>query len=147
MKQIDIENKNFPQIEYGSCSNIGNMQEQSWEEWSKDHFECEYCEECGGDWYDHEPRGMFGNYFALCKIALNPFHKVRQNEKEAKKIYKEFEKFKGFQCKKCFEFSSDNFIEMKDHLEEHKENKKGRKKRKRYWMLESQKNYNINQKN
>ncbi len=54
---------------------------ESFEQWVKKLFECEYCAECGGDWYDHDPRIIFGNWFALCKIAENPQYKVRSREK------------------------------------------------------------------
>lgn len=54
---------------------------QSFEDWAKELFECEYCAECGGDWYDHEPNVLLGNWFARCKIANNPNYKVRSREK------------------------------------------------------------------
>lgn len=115
---------NFPQITYDGCSNKGNIQEMSWEEWAKEHFEFEYCDECGGDWYDHVPRGMMGNYFALCKIALDPFYQVRSIEKEAKEVYDNYEKFQGYRCKNCYEFCSEYFSELKEHIEKCKEIKK-----------------------
>ena len=45
------------------------------------HFECEYCSDCSGDWYDHDIVMLLGNPFYLCKIANNPNYKVRSREK------------------------------------------------------------------
>ena len=47
------------------------------EEFGKEHFEFEYCAECGGDWDNHDYILMEGNYFgkpglwfARCKEIL-----------------------------------------------------------------------------
>ena len=38
------------------------------EEWLKEQFEFEYCEECGGDWDAHTAVPLLGNWFALCTM-------------------------------------------------------------------------------
>jgi len=54
---------------------------QTFEEFVKHLFECEYCAECLGDWYDHEPNIILGGlWFARCKIADNPDYIVRSRE-------------------------------------------------------------------
>lgn len=47
----------------------------------KDYFECEYCHDCNGDWYDHDILLVMGNPFYLCKTAIFKNYKVRQQEK------------------------------------------------------------------
>ena len=37
------------------------------EEWGKRLFEFSYCEECGGDYEDHDIIPFLGNWFARCK--------------------------------------------------------------------------------
>ena len=56
------------------------LNDQTFEEWVKHIFEFEYCSDCGGDWYDHEPNILLGNWFARCKIAADPNYKVRLKE-------------------------------------------------------------------
>lgn len=40
---------------------------QTFEEFARELFECEYCLECGGDVEDHEPWIVNGHWFAHCK--------------------------------------------------------------------------------
>jgi hypothetical protein len=41
----------------------------TWQEFSSELFECEYCHECFGDAEDHIPCiGPFGLWFAMCKF-------------------------------------------------------------------------------
>lgn len=47
----------------------GNIATQTFEDFARALFEFEYCAECGGDWYDHEPWGVLGNWFAHCKVG------------------------------------------------------------------------------
>jgi len=37
------------------------------QQWLKEQFEYEYCDECGGDVKDHDAIPLLGNWFALCK--------------------------------------------------------------------------------
>ncbi len=52
----------------------------------KDNFEFNYCEECGGDYYDHDiiimNFGYYGNNFPFyqCKKGIIKGYKVRQRE-------------------------------------------------------------------
>ena len=47
---------------------MANMDTQTFEDFARELFAFEYCAECGGDWYDHEPWGVLGNWFAHCKV-------------------------------------------------------------------------------
>lgn len=46
----------------------------------KRFFEFDYCDECHGDYYDHDIIMILGNPFYLCKIATNPDHQIRARE-------------------------------------------------------------------
>ena len=52
----------------------------------KTHFEYEYCDECGGDWYDHDivalSLGAYGGPYPFyrCKSASNNRYKIRARE-------------------------------------------------------------------
>jgi len=57
------------------------LHNQTFEEWVKELFQCEYCSECGGDYYDHVANILLGNWFARCKIADDKNYQVRSREK------------------------------------------------------------------
>jgi len=84
LKQWDHNGIECPIFEFSSDENghtIQKLHGQTFEQWAKELFEFEYCYECGGDHYDHEPNTLLGNWFARCKIANNPNYKVRSREK------------------------------------------------------------------
>jgi hypothetical protein len=41
------------------------------DEWLKDFFEFENCDECGGDERHHTAVGTLGNWFAYCNLPPN----------------------------------------------------------------------------
>jgi len=73
----------------------------------KHHYECEYCDECGGDWYDHDivimNLGDYGNNlpFYRCKSADNPNYRVRLREScPYKKFHLDYAKYSDY-CAYC----------------------------------------------
>lgn len=45
---------------------MGNLEEETADEWLERMFEFEYCSMCGGDTKDHEAIPFLGNWFAYC---------------------------------------------------------------------------------
>lgn len=50
---------------------VSNLNESA-AEWLEHMFECQYCEECGGDAEHHTAVPFLGNWFARCDYPRDP---------------------------------------------------------------------------
>jgi phosphoribosylpyrophosphate synthetase len=75
-------------VEYKILVEPGNLNIPP-DEWLNEHFECQYCDECGGDAIHHTAVPFMGNWFARCDYPMpddnqeHPVIKTYKAEKES----------------------------------------------------------------